>query len=158
MEVLTAGQNGFGVVKKGRMRGRMVVLRTIETELSKYLLEEIASEIQEMKKLQVEGLIPIKYSILQPKFVSFITEHYDTNLRKIIDGKISLNESIRLMYELNNVINELHRMNLPHGTLKVNNIYVLGTHVKVADHGLLSLKKFMSITQGYSNKSIYTAP
>jgi serine/threonine protein kinase len=47
---------------------------------------------------------------------------------------------------------------LPHGTLKINNIYLSGTHIKIADHGLLSLKKFMSITQGYCNKSIYTAP
>lgn len=62
------------------------------------------------------------------------------------------------MYELTNVVSELHKINLPHGTLKVNNIYISGTHIKVADHGLLSLKKFMSITQGYSNKSIYTAP
>lgn len=53
MDILSVGQNGFGGVKKGRMRGRIVVLRTIETELSKYLLEEIASEIQEMKKLQI---------------------------------------------------------------------------------------------------------
>lgn len=140
------------------MRGRLLVLRTIDTELSKYLLEEIATEIQEKKKINIEGLIPIRYSILEPKFISFMTDYYELNLKKIIDSKKTLNESIRIMHELCSVVHEIHKINVPHGTLKVNNIYLSGTHIKVADHGLLSLKKFMSITQGYSNKSIYTAP
>lgn len=79
-------------------------------------------------------------------------------MRKIIDSKKSLNESVRLMYDLTEVITELHKKNEPHGTLKVNNIYIAGTHIKVADFGLLSLKRFLSITKGYTNKSIYTAP
>jgi hypothetical protein len=33
----------FGIVKKGKMRGRLMVLRTIDAELSKYLNEEIAT-------------------------------------------------------------------------------------------------------------------
>ena len=31
MEILSIGQNSFGTVKKGRLRGKLVVLRTIET-------------------------------------------------------------------------------------------------------------------------------
>lgn len=47
---------------------------------------------------------------------------------------------------------------MPHGTLKSTNVYFLNKDVKIADYGLLPLKKFMRLTRGYSNKSAYTAP
>lgn len=45
-----------------------------------------------------------------------------------------------------------------HGTLKTTNIYFLNKEIKISDYGLLTLKKFMKLTRGYCNKSVYTAP
>lgn len=63
-----------------------------------------------------------------------------------------------MAYKLVVSVGELHSKNMPHGTLKTANIYIHHKEIKIADHGLLSFKKFMKLTQGYSNKSFYTAP
>lgn len=33
-----------------------------------------------------------------------------------------------------------------------------GENIKISDYGLQSLKKFINLTAGYTNKSVYTAP
>ena len=39
-----------------------------------------------------------------------------------------------------------------------NLIRYVNNYIKISDHGLLSLKKLLNLTKGYTNKSIYTAP
>jgi serine/threonine protein kinase len=52
----------------------------------------------------------------------------------------------------------LHHRDMPHGTIKTRNAFLDGKEVRLADYGLLPLKKFLKLTRGYSNKSVYTAP
>lgn len=73
---------------------------------------------------------------------------------------LTMRDKVELLIKISQKMQALHEMSPPfiHGHLSPNNIlFDKQYNVLIGDIGFDNLKKFMSITNGYSNKSVYTA-
>jgi tRNA A-37 threonylcarbamoyl transferase component Bud32 len=64
---------------------------------------------------------------------------------------------LRLALRLAESIQELHDCDIAHGCLSPNHIFVEEGQVVLNGLGLQSLKKYLSLVTGYTNKTLYTA-
>jgi hypothetical protein len=61
-------------LKKGRFRGRLSVMREIDCELSKYLIEEVNNDIEDKLLLNLPELLIIRYCILEQTKLFLISD------------------------------------------------------------------------------------
>lgn len=82
--------NSLGTLKKGRFRGRLSLMREIECELSKYLIEEINMDIEEKQQLNLPELLIVRYCIIEHTKLYLISDYCDTSLAEFILQKKSV--------------------------------------------------------------------
>ncbi|KAM3141708.1 hypothetical protein pb186bvf_006313 [Paramecium bursaria] len=160
----------FGILNRAKLTnnrysGKLFICRRIPANrLSQYLIEEINQDIQSYRKLVCPYLIQIKAIHIDPDYIYFFLPYFDhQSLGQII---LSQNND-ELIWKLNllsqriyvQVCQYLHDNNICHGQLKSNNILISkNNQARIVDFGLNALKKFVSLTTGYTTKSQFNSP
>ena len=133
------------------------LLEDIERDMNKYM------QIQSKMKNKIVNLIG--YSIYKYKEnVCLIYENMrngslSTLLSSPQNDALSFKLRMKILLDLAIYMNELHNLSIVHGHLTPNNIFFDGEfNMKIGDLLFYDLKKYTGYTNGYTNKSRYTAP
>ncbi|KAM3135927.1 hypothetical protein pb186bvf_011917 [Paramecium bursaria] len=162
----------FGILNRAKLTnnrysGKLFICRRIPANrLSQYLIEEINQDIQSYRKLVCPYLIQIKAIHIDPDYIYFFLPYFDhQSLGQIIlsqnnDGQqIDLETKFTFLKNICSGMQYLHDNNICHGQLKSNNILISkNNQARIVDFGLNALKKFVSLTTGYTTKSQFTSP
>lgn len=122
---IEAPPNSLGTLKKGIFRGRLSVVREIHCELSKYVIEEVNNDVDKLAQLNLAELLPVRYCIIEGSCLYLVTDFYEANLNDFIKRKPSLKEAVWVAYRLAVCVQGLHQRDMPHGTLKTTNAFLI---------------------------------
>jgi serine/threonine protein kinase len=86
-----------------------------------------------------------------------VEKYYETRLDDRVEVLSSETECLRLALKLAYAIHELHDNDLVHGCLSPSHVFIEEGQVVLNGLGLHSLKKYLSLITGYTNKTLYTA-
>lgn len=76
---------------------------------------------------------------------------------EIVDKATDEAELIRLGIKLGEAINLLHDKEVVHGCITPNHVFLEKEKIMLNGCGLHSMRKYLSLITGYTNKSMYTA-
>lgn len=93
---------------------------------------------------------------IDTKFIYFITPYFENlSLGHILSASpnVAREDALRFLRGLCQGLKYLHEKEIIHGALKSNNVMLSKNfEVKIVDFGLHALKKFASLTKGYTTK------
>lgn len=143
--------------KRGSLEGRDYFIRITKHEISSYILEDIDNELARWNQLSIKSLSKTSY-FKEAEIIHLVEKFYPLTLDQKVDTLNSETELLRVGLQLAEAIQEFHEKDLVHGCLGADHIFFDGSQVVLGGCGLQSLRKYLSLITGYTNKSIYTAP
>lgn len=143
--------------KRGSLEGRDYFIRITKHEISSYILEDIDNELARWNQLSIKSLSKTSY-FKEAEIIHLVEKYYPLTLDQKVDTLNSETELLRVGLQLAEAIQEFHEKDLVHGCLGADHIFFDGSQVVLGGCGLQSLRKYLSLITGYTNKSIYTAP
>ena len=164
------GRGGWGVVVRGRFRGKAVAVKCIHQENLTYqrgmLLERFRREIRMMAKLRHPNLVLFMAAVLDnfnDPPIMIVTEILETTLRKIVERNRVGQNKLSIFREIASALVYLHehREAIIHRDVSTANVLVSastnGTWIaKLSDFGSANLAR-IATTLG-DGALVYTAP
>eukprot|EP00742_Colponemidia_sp_Colp-10_P003483 GILJ01003710.1.p1 GENE.GILJ01003710.1~~GILJ01003710.1.p1 ORF type:complete len:573 (+),score=49.04 GILJ01003710.1:67-1785(+) len=159
--------DGMGVVYRGELKGKPAAIKVLKFQkLSKYVVEELAAELDALSTYQHESILPLLGACLDVPVIALITPYLpNRSLYDILhseDCNLSWGKLQIMAQQVASAFVYLNAQNPPvvHGHLTTKNLLVGDNmnNVLIADLGLERLKKYAGVVCGYSNKSAWTAP
>jgi hypothetical protein len=143
--------------RRGSLEGRDYFIRITKHEISSYILEDIENELARWNQLNIKSLSKTSY-FKEAEIIHLVEKYYPLTLDQKADTLNSEAELLRVGLHLAEAIQDFHEKDLVHGCLAADHIFFDGSQVVLGGCGLQSLRKYLSLITGYTNKSIYTAP
>eukprot|EP00743_Colponemidia_sp_Colp-15_P003008 GILK01003253.1.p1 GENE.GILK01003253.1~~GILK01003253.1.p1 ORF type:complete len:596 (-),score=86.89 GILK01003253.1:171-1913(-) len=167
-EEIGSREKGIGVVYRGDYKGKEVAVKVFKLQkLSKYVAEEVSSELDAVCTLRHQNILPTLGACLELPAVMLVMPSlpnrslfhflHSEQAAFILDSAFK----IRVAREVAQALVFLHSQDPPHvhSHLTSHNIMIgMDNTVLVADVGLDRLKKYAGVVCGYSNKNAWTAP
>lgn len=163
-ESIKQKQHGLGCISNAVFKGNPVAVRRISfARLTQYVYENLTSEAELLKGLQVKHLLPfieLKVELPEVYLITALAEkgslHNALHVEKV---QFSPAEKLRICQELALCLQSLHNLGLSHGHLTSHNVlFSADNTVLVSDVGFNSLRKYASVTLKYCNKSSWSSP
>jgi serine/threonine protein kinase len=83
----------------------------------------VSNDVEEKKRLNIPELLNIHYCIIEQTKLYLISDFCELSLADFILQRKSLEECAKMAYKISVAVSEIHRRDMPHGTLKTTNIY-----------------------------------
>lgn len=107
--------------------------------------------------MNISNLIKVTY-FCEGEIIHLTEKYYPFHLDMKVDFAKTEQDLLKLALELAIAIEKMHDVDLVHGCLKPSHVLFDKHSIIVLNGcGLHSLKKYLSLITGYTNKSIYTA-
>ena len=148
-------EEAIWVSKKGKYEGQEYLIRISKHELSSYIFEDIENEITLWNELGLKSLSKLSY-FCEGEIIHLVEKYYCTSLDSKIDN-LPESGSLRIAIQLSEAINELHKNQIAHGSLTPAHIFYENGQIVLNGCGLHSMRKYLSLITGYSNKSMFSA-
>ena len=136
------GRGSYGVVYSGKLDGRPVAVKKIKAMLFDRSLREFEKECDILKSLQHPNIVKLLGTFRDDgggREPLLVMEVYEENLTKYLTrnkGKLSVARQLEIAKEVTEGLCFLHRSNIVHRDLKLENILVgKDGHVRIGDFG-----------------------
>jgi hypothetical protein len=156
--------HGLGCVSNGTYRGKPVAVRRIGfARLTQYVYENLTSEAEALRVLEVSHLLPfieLQVELPQVYLISAYAEKGSLYRALHQDNVLfTSTDKLRVTRELAMCLRDLHNQGWAHGHLSSHNVLLDSNFaVLLSDVGFNSLRKYASVTLQYSNKSSWSSP
>lgn len=154
----------FGKLYRVNFKGEEACMRKIEfPRLSGYILEEFKLEIEKLKSMTDDHLVPIIGTCIENSTIGLLTPLYANsslyNLLHVQQVALSYQVKFQIIRDIAICFERLHDKKNVHGHLTSHNL-LLDSHRRVylSDVGLIKLKKYAGIVLGYTNKNAWSSP
>lgn len=157
---------GMGQLFIATYKTEPVLYRKLQfSRVSGYVIEDIKSEIEDLKSNNCSILVPFYGAIMNLPCIGLVVSKVSRSLFQLIhEDKVilSLKQKLKLIKQIVSAIKVLHEKELYHGHLSSHNILLESSGSEynplISDLGLEKLKKFAGIALDYTNKSVWTSP
>ena len=149
-------QDAIWLCKKGSFEGREYIIRVSKYEISSYIFEDIENELTLWSQLAVKSQSKLSY-FTENDIIHLVERYYSTSLDQRTAASNTEWELLTVALQVAQGVESFHEAELVHGCLSPNHIFFEGGQVVINGHGLHSMKKYLSLITGYTNKNIYTA-
>jgi len=159
------GQGGFSVIKQGRWRSTDVAIKIIfDPVITEDLIAEIRNEVQMLSLLRHPKIVLLMGMSSKPPNLAIVFEHMPRgclfDLLHTTTASISLEQRLKMAYDVAGVLAFLHQSGVVHRDLKSYNILVDDNfNIKLCDFGLCKFKADLNRgTMQFSGTPTYMAP
>lgn len=163
IDKLPSRKNGLGDIYKAKFREHTVFYRKIVfNRVSAFVVEEFTQEIDELKTIECENLLPLHGMILTVPTLGIIAPFMNSSLYTTLHEEkrqLDLRIKISIARQIATCITQLHAQEKAHGHLTSHNIMMNDNNdIFLTDLGLHKIKKYAGIVSSYSNKSAWSSP
>lgn len=156
-------KNGLGELLSAELMGKKVVYRRVElSRINELTLNEIKKEVEWLKSQNFNGLLHFYGAVFQEPDIGLIYPMAQNSLYKLLHEDktiMSLKEKVKILKDIGRILCKLHEKNLFHGHLSSHNVLLFENKTPViGDIGLDNLKKYASMVNDYTNKSVWSSP
>jgi serine/threonine protein kinase len=114
------------------------------------------NEITLWNQLAVPSLSKLSY-FYEGEIIHLIEKFYSEGLDEAVDKAGGESELLKLAIKLGEAVIQLHTNDIVHGCISPSHTFLEKERMVLNGCGLHSLRKYLSLITGYTNKSMYTA-
>lgn len=149
-------EESIWILKKGQIDGTDYIVRISKHEISNFIFEDMENEITLWNTLAVPALSRLSY-FHEGEILHLVEKYYHTPLDLAVDQAPAEPQLIKLAIRVGEAVIQLHQNDIVHGCLSPSHTFLEKEKIILNGCGLHSLRKYLSLITGYTNKSMYTA-